>query len=153
MIPEFVDGLNLPIGGHFCTVAEVEDRFVFNEGRRTLFQALIDLLRLARRCGFLRVLLGGSFPTGGESPSDLDITWFCKPGTTKISVERECIEIMEDSSDRGNFLFVPFDEGTGPDSYPAKLAFWAERLGWCAKTNMPRGVLLLSLENDDDRLR
>lgn len=152
MIPAFIDGVNLPAGGHRCTLAELEQRFVNSERRLELFQTLIDAMRLARSCGFLHVLLGGSFPTSRESPKDIDITWFCPPGTTKTSVREECTQIMEDASDKGSFLYVPFDVGTGPAEWPAKMELWALQLGFDFKTKTDRGVLLLDLSDDDPRL-
>jgi len=152
MIPAFSDGVNLPLGGHSCSLAELEARFVCNDHRRLLFDTLLELMRLAKRFGFLHALLGGSFPTAKERPSDLDVTWFCKPGTDKTTVSLECIELMEDSSDRGNFLYVPFDEGSVPDEWPDKMHFWATQLGFDLKTGIDRGVLLVNLKEDDDRL-
>jgi hypothetical protein len=153
MIPAFIDEVNLPVGGHRCTLAELEERFVQNEHRLGLFQNLIEVMSLARKCGFLYALLGGSFPTAKEIPKDIDLTWFCPPGTTKTSVREECIQIMEDSSDRGSFLFLPFDMGTGPAEWPAKMELWAQNLGFDTKTRTDRGVLLLDLSDDDPRLR
>lgn len=152
MIPAFVDGINLPVGGHRCSLAELEQRFANNEHRRSLFQTMLEVMRLARRCGFLHALLGGSFPTAKEFPQDIDITWFCKPGTTKTSVSEECIKIMEDASDRGNFLYVPFNENTGPEEWPAKMDFWALNFGFDAKAKTDRGVLLVSLDDEDPRI-
>ena len=79
MIPSLIDDINLPIGGHECTLAEIEERFAVNEHRMSLFTRLVAVLRLAKRCGFLHALLGGSFPTAKELPNDIDITWFCAP--------------------------------------------------------------------------
>lgn len=152
MIPAFMDGVNLPIGGHECTLAELEERFVQNEHRRALFETLIALMRLARKCGFLHVLLGGSFPTAKERPHDIDVSWFCPPGTTKTSVKEECIQIMEDTSDKGNFQFIPFDNGTNPEEWPAKMTYWSLQLGYDLKTGTDRGVILLNLSDDDQRL-
>jgi hypothetical protein len=152
MIPAFVDGINLPIGGHRCSIAELEERFAQNDHRRSLFQVFLEVMRLAKRCGFLHAILGGSFPTGKEKPQDIDITWFCKPGTTKTSVDAECIKIMEDSSDKGNFLFIPFDKDTGPDEWPQKMDLWARNLGFDAKAMADRGVLLVSLDDEDPRI-
>jgi hypothetical protein len=152
MIPAFVDGTNLPVGGHRCSLSELEERFASNEPRRTLFDNLVQLMKLAKRCGFLHVLLGGSFPTAKATPSDLDITWFCSPGTTKTSVREECIKIMEDTSDTHNFLYIPFDMNTGPDEWPEKMDRWALSFGYDYKTRTDRGVLLVSLDDDDPRI-
>lgn len=152
MIPAFVDGKNLPVGGHECTLDEAEARFASNDHRAGLFRTLVEVMKIAKRCGFLYALLGGSYPTAKEKPSDIDVTWFCPPGTEKASVSPECIKIMEDIPDLGNFLYLPYDEGSGPDEYRSKRALWADALGYDAKEGTPRGVLLLSLENDDHRL-
>ena len=52
---------------------------------------------------------------------------------------------MEDSSTKGNFLFVAFDEGSFPDEYRAKMDYWSMQLGYDVKTGNPRGVLLVNL--------
>lgn len=152
MIPAFIDNLNLPVGGHRCTLAELEERFANNDHRRSLFKVILEVMRLAKKCGFLHALLGGSFPTAKERPKDIDITWFCVPGTAKTTVSPECIQIMEDASDKGNFLFVPFDIGTGPAEWPQKMDFWAAQIGFDAKTKTDRGVLLVNLADEDSRL-
>jgi hypothetical protein len=149
MIPDFVDGTNLPIGGYACSLAEIKERFVYNDCRRRLFTTLIAVFALAKRCGFLHALVGGSYPTGKECPGDIDVTWFCTPGTSKSTVDPNCIQIMEDRSDKGNFLFVPFDEGSVPTEYGAKLDRWSYDLGYDVKSNTPRGVLLVNLEDFD----
>ena len=146
MIPDFVDGINLPEGGYSCSLAEIEERFVYNDCRRKLFGTLITVFAHAKRCGFLHALLGGSYPTAKQCPGDIDVTWFCAPGTTKSTVEPHCIQIMEDTSDSGNFQFIPFDEGSAPGDYRAKMDLWAMNFGFDVKTNTPRGVLLVNLE-------
>lgn len=155
MIPAYCDGLNLPMGGHACTLTELEERFASNDRRRRLFQSLIDVLKLARKCGFLQALLGGSFPTAKESPGDLDITWFCKPGTDKTTVSRDCIQLMEDSSNEMSFMYIPYDMDSKPEDCSKKLELWASPACWGmdSKTNTPRGVLLIDLTDDDPRLR
>jgi len=45
MIPDFVDGINLPEGGYLCSLAEIEERFVYNDCRRKLFGTLITVFR------------------------------------------------------------------------------------------------------------
>lgn len=154
MIPEFRDGINLPDGGHECSLAQIEERFAVNEHRRGQFDFLIRLLRLARQCGFLHVMIAGSFPTSKEMPRDLDLTWFCKPGTNKTSVQSECIEIMEDRGGGASFQFLPYDQGSSPDQYGEKRAEWASPMffGCDWKTLTPRGVLILDLADDDPRL-
>jgi hypothetical protein len=149
MIPDFVDGTNLPEGGYSCSFAEIEERFVYNECRRALFTTLTSVFTLAKRCGFLHALLGGSYPTAKQCPRDIDVTWFCPPGTTKSKVDPHCVQIMEDTSDKGNFQFIPFDEGSVPDDYRAKMDLWAMNFGFDVKTNTPRGVLLVNLEEFD----
>jgi hypothetical protein len=155
MIPAFVDGLNLPTGGHRCTLTELEHRFASNEHRRRLFDLLLEVLRQARRCGFLHALLAGSFPTAKELPDDIDVTWFCAPGVDKTTVRDECIEIMEDTSEKGSFQFVPFDRDSGIEEQKQKLDLWASPRFWGVdyKTMQPRGVILLDLTDDDQRLR
>lgn len=151
MIPGYVDGLNLPVGGHLCSLSELEERFAWNDRRKRLFEVLVNVIRLAKRCGFLHALLGGSFPTAKDLPDDIDVTWFCAPGTDKTTVDEECIQIMEDRSEDGNFQYVPFDAGSGHEQRRAKLDLWSSHWGFDAKTGGLRGVILLDLGDDDPR--
>ena len=103
MIPDFVDGLNLAPGGHRCTVEEVEMRFGNGPRRVRLCAKLKELLECAKRCGFVHALIGGSFATAKEEPSDLDITWFGPSTMTPNNVPLPCAELMDGANSRERF--------------------------------------------------
>lgn len=66
MLPEFNQCGDLPIGGHSCTREELIARFVANDRRTWLWERFQPYLALARRCGFIRALIGGSFVTASS---------------------------------------------------------------------------------------
>jgi hypothetical protein len=144
MIPDFVDELNLAPGGHRCSIDEVQARFGQGQARMHLYAKLTRLMECAKKCGFLYVLLGGSFATAKESPGDLDITWFGPCGMNKHNVESDCADLMDGSTSKERFgcdmLFIPL-EPTQPD----QLDFWGRQLGFDTKTSKERGTLILEL--------
>jgi hypothetical protein len=65
----------LPPGAHHCTLEEVEATFNANEHRRKLISDLkrfLDWLKTAHRLN-LPYYIDGSFTTGKEFPSDIDV--------------------------------------------------------------------------------
>jgi hypothetical protein len=83
MIPAFNEYGHLPVGGHACTWQEFNERFRHNDRRRALCAKLEEIVRMARGCGFLKVLIGGSFPTAEEAPGDMDLAWVTDFNVTK----------------------------------------------------------------------
>ncbi len=146
MIPEFVDGVNLEHGAHRCTMDEVRARFGMGP-REKLFNSLEHLLDMARRCGFLYALIGGSFATAKLEPDDLDITWFGPSGMDKSNVPCECVSLMESEYARDRFghdlMFIPLPEQA--DKQLEQMERFGRDLGFDVKTMTNRGTLLLEL--------
>lgn len=141
MIPDFADELNLPPGGHECTWEEVVNRFGRGAYRQRLCQSLREIVQIAKRCGFLKVIIGGSFPTAKLEPDDLDLTWITEPDVSKETVSPECVKIMESHGHLGySYLYLAF----GPDSDMVRQ--FANKLGFDQAANCDRGTLILDLE-------
>lgn len=143
MIPAFNESGHLPVGGHYCTWQEFYERFRFNERREVLCTKLERVLAVARRCGFIRVMIGGSFPTAVDMPRDIDLSWITEPDVTKDTVSPECVKLMDDAiakSEYGwNMLYLPLDRDED------RIQRWARELGFCFKSHKDRGMLVLDL--------
>jgi Family of unknown function (DUF6932) len=143
MIPELNESGHLPVGGHACTWEEFYLRFRCSERRQELCLALEPIIALARHCGFLRVMIGGSFPTSAASPRDIDLTWIAAENVSKDTVKPECVKLMDDKMAKDeygwNMLFLPIDHDE------SKIQHWARQLGFCCKTNKDRGMLVIDL--------
>ncbi|MBW3663379.1 MAG: hypothetical protein KY469_09795 [Actinobacteria bacterium] len=74
MIPDF-GGANLPPGVHAASWHEVDQRFGWNQRRRSLLEGLRDALDELARAGCRRAWLDGSFVTAKEQPGDYDLAW------------------------------------------------------------------------------
>src|SRR5580704_13489307 len=97
MIPTLDSFGHLPAGGHTCTLAECFMRFRINEHRDVLCAKFENISEIARKCGFIAVLIGGSFPTGKERPRDMDLMWITEPDVEKETVSPACRQLMEDT--------------------------------------------------------
>jgi hypothetical protein len=143
MIPRFNEFGHLPVGGHQCTWDEFFDRFRITDRRRELCAKLEEVLAIARVCGFLKVMVGGSFPTSEENPGDIDLAWVTDFEVTKETVKPECIQLMDsriaEEKYHWSMLFLPVDHDH------QRIQDWALRLGYCAKTRRDRGMLVLDI--------
>jgi len=143
VIPPFDEFGHLPVGGHECTWEEFYERFRINEHRVELCTKLAELVRLAKDCGFLKLLIGGSFPTEKEKPKDMDLTWVTDFEVTKATVKPECVQLMEDRATAGNFgwnmQYLPIDHDH------QQIQYWSKEFGLCFKTKRERGMLVLEL--------
>jgi len=143
MIPAFNDSGHLPVGGHYCTWEEFYERFRFNDRRVSLCDKLQGILGLARRCGFLRVIIGGSFPSTAPAPRDIDLSWIVDDDVTKETVRPECVALMDSMAAEGKYqwsmMCLPLDNDD------ARIQLWATRLGFCFKTKKERGTLVIDL--------
>ena len=141
MIPLFVDGTNLPPGGHHCTWQELEERFCSGLRRTTLCRELRVLLQRARECGFLRVAVGGSFPTAKPDPGDLDLLFITPRGMTSETVPAQCAELLDSANSRDrfghDFLWCP-DE---PDVVERLI----HGLGHDTRTGIDRGMVVIDI--------
>lgn len=143
MIPSFVDEVNLPPGGHECTWEELVEVFCRGPVREVLCHRLRRLLERARDCGFLKALVGGSFPTSKVDPGDLDLLWITPEGVGRDALLPECQELADGSVSRErlgcDILFLPIGHNGG------KIQEWALQLGFDHKTRRDRGMILIDL--------
>jgi hypothetical protein len=143
MIPALNESGHLPVGGHYCTWDEFYGRFRFNERRVSLCEKLQGVLDLARRCGFVRVIIGGSFPTAKEAPRDMDLSWVTAANVTKETVKPECVKLMDsmvaEEEYQWSMQYLPLDRDE------VKIQYWANQLGFCVKTFRDRGTLVIDL--------
>jgi hypothetical protein len=143
MIPALNESGHLPVGGHYCTWEEFYERFRFNERRVCLCDKLQEVLDLARRCGFIRVIVGGSFPTDTDSPRDMDLSWITAVDVTKESVKPECVKLMDsmvaEEEYQWSMIYLPLNHDE------EWIQHWAVQLGFCSKTFKDRGTLVIDL--------
>jgi hypothetical protein len=143
MIPPFNDVGDLPPGGHVCSWEEASTRFKTNDHRSRLWEKLLAIVAIARQCGFIKVLIGGSFPTMKELPDDIDLSWITPEGVTKETVHPDCVALMEDTLAVDvygwNMLYLPIGNN------PARIQQWALDLGFDASNMRDRGTLVLDL--------
>ena len=140
MIPEFTDGLNLPVGAHLCLWAELVDRFCFGTTREVLCRELRNFFDRANDCGFRKVLIWGSFPTAKPNPRDLDLLFVLPRGMTQEGLEPGCAELLDHirCKDRyGHDFFICYEGTEG--FVQLSEGFSYDRNG------RRRGVLLLDL--------
>jgi hypothetical protein len=143
MIPAFNDFGHLPVGGHHCTWDEFHARFRFSERRTALCEKLRGIVDLARRCGFLKVMIGGSFPTAIPAPRDLDLTWIVSQNVTRETVRPECVTLLDTMAAEEEHKCSMMYVAVGDDE--AKIQDWAKNLGFCAKTKRDRGTVVIDL--------
>jgi hypothetical protein len=79
VIPKSVD-INgiwnvLPPGVHNAALEEIEQRFVTNEKRKTLFEGFRKAVEILRAAGCKAIFLDGSFVTDKPEPGDFDMCW------------------------------------------------------------------------------
>jgi hypothetical protein len=143
MIPAFNNFGHLPVGGHYCTWEEFYERFRVNDCRISLCEKLQEILVLARHCGFLRVMIGGSFPTATVAPRDMDLTWITDFNVEKKTVKPECVKLMDAVAAREEYdwdmMYLPIDHDN------EQVQDWARNLGFCTKTLRDRGTLVIDL--------
>src|SRR5258708_13039356 len=96
MIPFFKDdGPNLPPGIHECTLEEIEQRFSSGEKRQKLFATLRQVSDVAKQCGFLEIVIWGSFPTTKEDPRDLDLFITTMPDVDRDALQTAFIDLLD----------------------------------------------------------
>ena len=96
MIPLFQDdGPNLPPGIHECTLVEIEQRFSAGEKRQKLFTILREVYDVAKQCGFLEIVIWGSFPTTKEDPKDLDLFIATVPNLDRAALRADCNDLLD----------------------------------------------------------
>ena len=75
MIPNFDNTGYLPEGIYDATIAEYEQRFVYNVVRKEIHAGLLRLLKELKTIGCKSVFIDGNFVTLKEHPKDVDVCW------------------------------------------------------------------------------
>ena len=73
-LPPFDQSGNLPRGIHRASIEEIVDRFGHGSPEREVeIRELVDFIAWAKRNGFWRLILNGSFVTEKRDPNDVDV--------------------------------------------------------------------------------
>jgi len=141
VIPEFLRDGTLPAGVHLCSWQEFSERFGISEHRRRLFAELESLRDRASRCGFVGIIVWGSFPTASAEPGDLDLLFITLPGVSKDNVEPECAELLDSENSRNRFGH----DFLNCTNDPEVLEYFSQNLGYDDRLGKQKGVLRLKL--------
>jgi len=95
MIPDFYDGSFLPVGDHSAVWEEVVEKFGGTATRKGFCDRLIKFLRQAKKCGFLKVYLFGSFISAKDDPGDVDLLWVHRQNLDKSALAQECRDLLD----------------------------------------------------------
>ncbi len=141
MIPDFNEHGELPIGAHSCTLEECFERFEFGERRQYLCERLRAILPEARRCGFLKLMIGGSFTTRKDRPGDIDMLWITETDVNKDNVSPNCIKYLEDTGQIYGWstLYLPIDDDH------QRIQSWAQEFGYNSHTARVQGMIVINL--------
>jgi hypothetical protein len=133
MIPPIPNGSHtLPAGVHECTLEDIEQCFCNGEERRRLFAKLRDIHQIARRCGFLRLIIWGSFATTKSNPEDIDLFITTSSQLNHSTLHSDCKDLLDHGRAEARWGFTvltcPYDgilyttiiEGLGYDRSGAK---------------------------------
>jgi hypothetical protein len=142
MIPDFYDGKFLPDGDHNATWAEVVQRFGINARRKRFCDRLINFLLQAKRCGFLRVYLFGSFISAHDDPGDVDLLWVHKRDLDKAQLARDCQDLLDYSTMKAREDWDMWCCSDDPVVISYLMAEWHKDKG---PERTPRGAILLQL--------
>jgi hypothetical protein len=96
MLPAYDDGMFLPPGDYLVTWPEVVARFSGNQKRQWFCERLKVFLDRAKRCGFLKVYLFGSFISANDDPGDVDLLWVYRQNLDIDTLSKECRELLVD---------------------------------------------------------
>lgn len=75
MIPAFTGAGLLPPGDHGATLKEIEDKFVYNYGRKVIYDGLIFVTDQLNANSVNAIWINGSFVTAKERPRDVDVAY------------------------------------------------------------------------------
>jgi predicted nucleotidyltransferase len=122
MIPELVDNV-LPEGIHECTFEEVREvfgRFWRTDRRIRLTERLAEFLAAAKKSGIVAaVIVDGSYVTGKEAPSDIDLIVAYKPDFSMKYEELRPFEysVVSKRAIKRSYRFDAFIFPDGSDEY------------------------------------
>jgi hypothetical protein len=142
MIPDFYDGKFLPEGDHLATWGEVVRKFGGNACRRGLCDRLGAFLLKAKRCGFRKVYLFGSFISAKEEPGDVDLLWVYERDLDIATIARECQDLLSYTTMKAREKWDMFCCTDDPFAINYLMKAWRVDKG---PARTPRGVILLEI--------
>jgi hypothetical protein len=142
MLPEFYDGNFLPPGDHSASWAEVVGRFGGNSTRTAFCNRLLRFLRQAKRCGFLRVYLFGSFISAKDEPGDVDLLWVHTQNIDIDRLSRECRDLLNYETMKARENWDMWCCSDDPFVVNYLMDVWRRDK---AAEQKPRGVIILDL--------
>lgn len=89
----FDDNGDLPAGTHGISLAGLEERFAWNNGRRTLVSGLRRALSNLAAAGVRRVWIDGSFVTSKDEPNDVDGCWEYHEGIDETKLDEVFLDL------------------------------------------------------------
>jgi predicted nucleotidyltransferase len=143
MLPAFYDGEFLPDGEHPATWVEVVERFGGNAKRKGFCDRLTKFLQQAKRCGFLKVYLFGSFISARDDPGDVDLLWVHRQNLNYDRLSRECHDLVEHALMKAREGWDMFCCSDDPMVIDYLMTGWRRDK---APGRKPRGVIMLDLE-------
>jgi predicted nucleotidyltransferase len=103
---------------------------------------LITFLQRAKRCGFLRVYLFGSFISAKDDPGDVDLLWIHRQNLNYDLLSRQCHELVDYPLMRAREGWDMFCCSDDPFVISNLMDGWRKDK---APGRQPRGVILLDL--------
>lgn len=94
MLPPYYDGKYFPPGDHVATWQDILDRFSTGQTRQALCGRLRVFLDHAKRCGFIRVYIFGSFISAKGDPGDIDLLWVYREDLDLDTLSRDCRDLL-----------------------------------------------------------
>ena len=102
-----------------------------------------EMFQRASGCGFVQVIVGGSFTTAKPEPGDFDLAWIVNQDINKAAMKPECLELVESDKSKGRFgcdvFYLPIAGNA------EKIQEYATGLFGYDRNGIQRGVLLLKL--------
>lgn len=136
MIPEFENG-SLPVGKHRCTTTEFLERFCNTEYRKRFQKSLSDVFDYCKDKGASRLIIGGSYVTEKDCPSDFDCVI--------VFPQKELITAFSDSAVDGEIAFdILFASEDNPKVVDSYIALFTN-----TRTGTKRGVVEIIFDSSE----
>ena len=137
MLPPF-EGEILPVGLHRCDTTEFLEVFCNTEYRRTFQKSLSDVFDYCKEKGASRLIVGGSYVTRKERPSDFDCVI--------VFPKKDHIPAFSDSAVDGN---IAFDILFASEDFPRIVENYVNLFTKTRKGEEKRGVVEIVFDNSE----
>ena len=136
MIPPFEEG-NLPVGVHQCNTTEFLESFCNTEYRKQFQKSLSDVFDYCKEKGATRLIIGGSYVTDKEQPSDFDCVI--------VFPKTQLIPEFADSAVDGDIAFdILFASEDYPDVVDGYVTLFSN-----TRTGVKRGVIEINFNSTE----